>query len=67
MSAPLIEYSIRLVIRVRRRGMDTPERRHKVVKSARDWITRSRAHPTEFSVDVCEVREARLVKETPSH
>jgi hypothetical protein len=55
------EYSLRLIVRVRRAGNDTPERRHKVVKQVRDWITRSYNQPSTFAVDLCEVRESITV------
>jgi hypothetical protein len=59
-----LEYSIRLIVRASRPGKDTPERRHKIVKALRDWITRTRrGRVNKYEIDVCEIREVHLARE----
>jgi hypothetical protein len=47
------EYSLRVVVRVRKSGIDTPEKRHKVAKAIKHSLAK------RYTVDVCEIRESR--------
>ena len=63
---PLHEYSLRVVVRVQRRGAVTPERRHLIVESLTHKIEKrrtgkQRAKCARYVVDMCEVREIKRV------
>jgi hypothetical protein len=53
--SPLFEYSIRLVVRARRRGFDSPLHRRKILKAL------NRKLGNGYTVELCEVREAHYV------
>lgn len=55
------EYSVRLVIRTRRSGMYTPERKAKVLNAIKQKFTQTTDGQWPYTVDVCEVRETRTM------
>lgn len=57
------EYSVRLVLYVQRRGRDTTGHRHHITKSLRKQVQLLGNRKQPYVVDVCEIRQAILVKE----
>ena len=55
------EYSVRLVIRTRRSGSYTREKKAKVLRAIKQKFESAKNGQCPYTVDVCEVRETRTV------
>jgi hypothetical protein len=62
--APVYEYSMRVVVHMRRRGEDTTERRHRLVKALTRQLGTAGDRSAPYVVDVCEVRASRRLSES---